>query len=291
MNFRMLLYDDEKIKNKIFLSNLKSILLFFILAIIACILIQKSLGSDGWLQNLFLSLGTGAATSAIVSLVFYINDALIKSRERMYHRLIFMKEFKYLYFNLLHIINFEQSNNCNFNLEAYIKKQHRWYHEQYKRMIAKNTTQTDIDVRIQKIEIFLSSFLERFNQIFEYHNDWKNCEFNYWQEKLLVDFYADVKTIQFLMNENDHASIILRFAYFIERLRQLPSVFHELKNFDLLNFQYNDNGQLLVDTKSFEENETEFKSYRSFHEIREKNYIEYYSNKNVVEKDSKENNI
>ena len=82
-----------KTKNKMLLSELKSIALFVFLAVLAFILILGSLYCEGWYQNLFLGLGTGAATSALVSMAFYLNDKQIKDREQIKQREIFINFF------------------------------------------------------------------------------------------------------------------------------------------------------------------------------------------------------
>ncbi len=71
------------IKNKRIISELKSSALFVFLTIVAFLLISYSLCCEGWCQDLFLGLGTGAATSALVSIVFYLNDKQIKVREQI----------------------------------------------------------------------------------------------------------------------------------------------------------------------------------------------------------------
>lgn len=97
---------EPKTLTKIANSEARSNLIFYLLFVIAVNLIWIGLiYVAGALQNLFLGLGTGAFTSAVVSLVFYLNDKEIKKRERLRTRKIFMDDFRVLFHNIIYMID------------------------------------------------------------------------------------------------------------------------------------------------------------------------------------------
>lgn len=71
----------KKVKNKdeYLFSEMKSISIFWGLLFLSVILMLIGVFTKDTTQNLFLGLGTGATTSALVSLGFYLNDKEIKN--------------------------------------------------------------------------------------------------------------------------------------------------------------------------------------------------------------------
>ncbi len=67
-----------------------------------------------------------------------------------------MHEFKILYRNVIYSINFDYSKKAILDLDSYVKKQYRWYHEYYKRIVANNFTEVETMVRIEGITKFIS---------------------------------------------------------------------------------------------------------------------------------------
>lgn len=281
MKFDMKSLEDMKPCHKLIISNAKSVLLFAGLALLSFVLLRESLVCEGWLQDLFLGMGTGAGTSALVSLVFYLNDRQIKRRESINRRIAFMHEFKFLYWNIITSINFDKCNDSVLNLEDYVKKQHRWYHEYYKRTVAQSSTEEETGLRIEKLNEFVASSITRFQQIFEYDSAWKNGDYTSWQKTELLGFYTEFKNIQTFLDCNDKVSAILVFAYFLERIKRMASEFTELSTFELLSFEYDKNGSLHINVSLFEEKEADFKFAREFNEIRRSNYIKHYSKEAV----------
>lgn len=274
--------NNIKAEYKIIISELKSLVLFLFLAILAYVLISNSLYYEGWCQNLLLGLGTGAATSALVSLVFYLNDKQIKIREQIKQRARFMHEFKILHRNIICSINFDFSKDSILDLDSYIKKQHRWYHEYYKRMTADNFTEIETATRKECLVDFISLNLPRFQQMFEYDSEWKKGEYTSWQKTELLSFYNEFKNIQIYINQNNYKAAFLDFAYFLERIKRMSTEFSELSNFNLLKFEYDDNGDMNVDETTFEEKEPDFKFAREFQEIRRNNYKKHYSKESAT---------
>ncbi len=57
----------------------------------------------------------------------------------------------------------------------------------------------------------------------------------------------------------------------------MSTEFLELSNFNLLKFEYDENGNMSIHESAFEEKEPDFKFAGEFQEVRQQNYIKYYS--------------
>ncbi|MBR6633526.1 MAG: hypothetical protein IKL05_04390 [Clostridia bacterium] len=274
--------EEAKPCHKLTVSNAKSVLLFVGLALLSWALLNGSLICEGWQRDLLMGLGTGAGTSALVSLVFYLNDKQIKKRESLNQRIAFMHEFRFLYWNVITSINFDKCNGVVLSLEDYVKRQHRWYHEYYKRTVAKSATEEETRLRIERLKEFIASSIARFQELFEYDSAWKNGDYTSWQKTELSGLYVEFKNVRIFLDCNDYESAILEFAYLLERIKRMASEFTELKSFELLRFEYDENGSLHIDVSLFEEKEVDFKFAREFNEIRRSNYIKHYSKDSIV---------
>lgn len=257
-----------------------SLCMGLLLSILAVALIRGSYYiKEPWAQSLVLSLGTGAAMSALVSWVFYINDKLIKKRERLNARIVFMNDFKVLYYNFIKSINFDKKTSITIDTENYIKNQHRWYHEYYKRIVANSENEEERDVRIKQLRSFMDSAKVKFCECFEYNSNWKDGEYNEWQHKELSYIFSSFKNIEIYIESEDYSLAFFEFSYFLECLKRMSKEFVELSNFNLLSFTYDDLGDLKINTEKFEANEPMFKFAREFNDIRNKNYKKYYCEK------------
>lgn len=259
-------------------STLIIIVLFHISAILICVGFWCC---DGRIQNLLIGLGTGTMTSAIVSIVFNISSKERNRRNQLETqkevRKIMMDDFKVLYYNVIHYINFAPIKNQNITLEDYIKSQHRWFHEYYKRMVADNTDKNETLKMVEQIKEFISDSSVLMQQCFEYNTSWKSGHYTDWQKKELSNAYLGYKNTQTYLQNNDYQSSFLEFAFFLETLKRLANEFDELKTFAFLSFSYDNDGKLTIQTESFEEHESMFKFAREFNEIRKNNYKKYYS--------------
>lgn len=269
--------NEKQPQDRILRSELKSKSMFWILVTIAILLIYMSVYFNDWMQNLFLGLGTGAATSAMVSLVFSFNDNQAKVRERLENRIKFMKEFKLVYHNILFSIDFDNRIRDRIDLEEYIKSQHRWYHDYYKRMLANNENEKETLLRTNQLQQFLQYNYPNVQQYFEYDFTWESSEFTERQKSELLKFYIGLKKVQFYLEEENFKNAFLEFASFIECFKRLPSEFIELNNFLLLYFSHDENGILISDREKFEEKEPFFRYAREFNEIRYTNYVKKYA--------------
>ena len=258
-------------------SEKKSIYIFIILSIIAAILIAFSAFQKDWIQNFLLSLGTGAATSALVSLAFYLNDKEIKKRESIKYREMFMDAFRIFYYKFVQLIDFSTiSNNIYLSLEQYIKLQHCWFHEYYKRMIAENSSDEETEQRVEQMEQFINSIQTSFYYAFEFLSCWKQGDFTNQQLRELSLCYTDFKNMQLYLEKRKYQSAFLEFADFLECNKRIIKYFDELDNFNLFKFHRIDN-VTQIEWGEFEKAEHSFGFARSFNKIREDNYKKYYS--------------
>ena len=266
--------------NKKLLWDFVSVGMGALLIILAGKLIQASLYiKDQWTQSLFLSLGTGAAMSALVSWIFYINDKLVKKRERLDARIVFMDDFKFLYNNIIKSINFDKKTSVTIDAENYIKNQHRWYHEYYKRIVANSDTEEETATRIKQLWSFMDSTKIKFCECFEYNSNWKNGEYSERQRKEITYIFSSYRNIESYIESEDYIPAFFEFSYFLECIKRMSKEFVELSNFNLLSFTYDDLGNLRINTDKFEANEPMFKFAREFNDIRNQNYKKYYSEK------------
>ena len=283
----------KKRKTEIDVSKKKLVLEFvslglgILLSILAVALIRISYYiEEQWTQSLLLSLGTGAAMSALVSWVFYINDKLVKKRERLNARIVFMNDFKVLYYNFIKSINFDKKTSVTIDTENYIKNQHRWYHEHYKRIVANSENEEERDIRIKQLRSFMDSTKIKFCECFEYNSNWKDGEYSEWQHKELSYIFSSFKNIENYIESEDYSPAFFEFSYFLECLKRMSKEFVELSNFNLLSFTYDDLGNLKINTDKFEANEPMFKFAREFNNIRSQNYKKYYSEKSRTGNDT-----
>ncbi len=258
-------------------SDMKSLAMFALLVLLACVLICCSFTSTGWAQNLLIGLGTGAVTSALVSLVFYLNDKQIKLRERLRSRMLFMEKFKTLYYNFVFAMDFAKEKDKTIGLETYVKYQHRWYHDYYKRMFVGSDNEDETKVRIEQLKIFMRRNSAQIRACFDYSNDWENGEYDSWQRSMLLRFYRGIKETQIALELGNSRLAFFEFAYLLEEVKNLWSGFEELKNFGLLTFTYDLDGQLKVNDSEFEDKEKLFKYSKEFNEARRQNYMKYFS--------------
>lgn len=260
-------------------SHFKSNFLSVILVIIAYSFIKLSYKHDFFWQDLFLGLGTGAATSALVSYVFYFNDKQAKKREQLVNRIKFMEDFRALYYNTLFLIDFDTRTDTKIGLETYIKNQHRWFHDYYKRMVAGSEVAAETLLRVKQLEQFMIDISTRIPLCFEYNTAWKNSDFTEWQNSELNRFYIGVKTTETYLTQHNYGKAFNEFAYVLETFKRMPSTFVELHNFNLIEFSYDYNADLTVELEKFECKEPLFKYAREFQEIRYHNYKTYFAEK------------
>lgn len=272
-------FEMEASRKKLIL-DMVAFLLGVFLCIFAIVLIVVSFYiKEPWTQSFLLSLGTGAAMSALVSWVFFLHDKLAKKCEKIDARAAFMRDFKILYHNMIYAMDFDEKSSVTMNADQYIKNQHRWYHEYYKRIVAGSDTQEETTARIKQMQSFMNKMKIKFCECFEYNSNWKNGDFRDWQYQEINGFYTSFKKTEEFVNVHNYAFAFLQFSFFLEYIKRMCGEFVELKNFNLLSFTYDSLGNVKIDRDKFEDKEPMFKFAREFNEIRENNYREHYAEK------------
>jgi len=123
---------------------------------LSLILISELL--EGWWQTLLISLGTGVLASAIVSFAFWEIQRESEKRIAYKRRGDFMEQFKVLAYNIIHNINWSCGQSALLSLNDYIKIQHRWFHEYYKKIVAENVNKEEADLRIKQMVQFIDIY-------------------------------------------------------------------------------------------------------------------------------------
>lgn len=272
---------------KIKFSIIKEKMIWLIISLIcwSSILITTSLLVTGWWQTLFISLGTGLAASAIVTFVFWRYQKEQEKRLAMKIRKDFMERAKILFYNLVIGIDFAKNvEKGEYTIEQYIKIQHRWFHEYYKKLVADNEVDFETEIRVQHLYKFLN---ENGWQIIEVLNT-KNFDegnFSDWEVRELKSLYDDYTTTKLLLENMNYKKSFLWFSSFLETFKRVISndSFTELQNFELLKFSYNEEGLVTVIDNNFYDKESFLKFAKEFNQIRNENYKQYYGKESNVE--------
>lgn len=170
----------KKIKN-LRRTKFYTIYYIFAIALIFCLL---SFFVYDWLQNLLLGLTTGFFTSALISIVMLFYQRKNEQIQAYQDRIAFMEEFKIVCYNLLNNdLDMAKEANIQINLEEYVKKQHRWFHDYYKYMVANNEDEEQTKIRIAQLKNFYQktayckSFIEHCKIYKLAYTDWQLKEF------------------------------------------------------------------------------------------------------------------
>ncbi|MGN0805761.1 MAG: hypothetical protein ACI4MC_01875, partial [Candidatus Coproplasma sp.] len=209
----------------------------------------SSIFDDGsWWQTLFISLGTGVIASAIVSLAFWVIQRENEKRTACKRRFEFMGQFKILSYNILHDINYSQFNGEELSLNEFIKAQHRWFHEYYKRMVANNTEDYETELRVKQITLFVKIYHRKFISIFENRVVWEDGDFSEHQLEELKKMYNEFYDVIDFLNNKDYMQAFLSMASFLETFKRIMTEdgFKELLNFDLMRFNYDKSGHMNI---------------------------------------------
>lgn len=233
---------------------------------------------NNWCQALFISIGTGLLASAIVSYAFWKIQKESENRIAKQKRALFMYDAKICFYNLIGSIDFATNVSCECSLEEYIKNQHRWFHEYYKKLVADNEDKAETELRIKQLNNFIEDIDMQFCSLFESNATWKEGNFDEWQISELRSLFKDYNETKIYFNKNNYKQAFLCFAEFLEVFKRVMSgnKFEELRNFTLITFSYDENGELTVNEEDFEKQESFFKFAKSFNRIRHENYIKYY---------------
>lgn len=249
-----------------------------VLAGISICLISISSQYEGFTQTLLVSIGTGLLSSAIVSFAFWVIQHIVDVRKKEKQRYLFMKQIRILFYNMLYDINWSPLNDTTLELNEYIKAQHRWFHDYYKRLVADNGSDSETNQRIKQIKKFNETYSLKMKNIFDGRVVWEESNFTDWQLSELSSLYDDFCECVDYIAQNEFQCAFLFFASFLEVLMRIlcKDKFVELNNFACLKYVYDSNGKLKRIDDEFYEKEPDFKFAKDFNAIRYSNYRKYY---------------
>lgn len=269
----------KKRKKKLFKKQTPFIVYEIVsLVLLSLVLISTSSLLEGWWQTLLISLGTGVLASAIVSYAFWKIQKESENRISKQKRALFMYDAKICFYNLIGCIDFVRSKSCEYSLEEYIKNQHRWFHEYYKKLIADNEDKAETELRIKQLDNFIEEMDIQLCSLFESNATWKEGNFDEWQLSELRSLFKVYNETKIYFSKNNYKQAFLSFAEFLEVFKRVltGNKFEELHDFTLITFSYDENGNLTMNEEDFEEQESFFKFAKNFNRIRHENYIKYY---------------
>lgn len=255
----------------------------FVCAIVFCL---ASYFVCGWVQNFLLGLGTGLLTSTIISFCFSVYQRKNEKIQAYQKRIDFMEKLKVCIYNLLPKINFSKIRNKVLSLEAYIKEQHRWFHDYYKRIIADNEVERQTQERKNQLVKFYNNTVDFIMTFDAYHMT--QDVYSEWQIKEIKSFRDDYELSKNLVERGKYCEAFLHFSSWLEVFKRLICAdrFMELSSFMLIEFKYNEECVLSINYDKFEEQESFFKFARQFNAIRKNNYKKQYGTDNFFEEKS-----
>ena len=245
------------------------------MALCAIALIGQAVKSSGIQRDICLSMGTGLITSSIVSLLFVFAGKTMRRIESMKQRESFLLDFKMILHSLITYLDFDKSLDSTLGYADFIKKQHRWFHEYYKKAFAKNVSLKETNLRKKQISDFFKTQSIWIKQCFEFDNRWKNSYLTQSEKSLLSNLYVSYKKTEVSMEQKSSTQAFYDFAFFLEWLSRLPDTFRELKHFKLISVSLEDN-EIRFDYSEFYKKEKILAGIDSFHETRNKKYLENY---------------
>lgn len=88
-----------------------------------------------------------------------------------------MNDLRVFYYRFITSIDFDKNHIGEFSLKDYIKIQHRWFHETYKKMNDNAATNEEIKNRLNELENFIYREEWIFNKTFNDRNRWLQATF------------------------------------------------------------------------------------------------------------------
>lgn len=254
------------------------IYIFAALALVAIVLIGEAQKYEGFKRELNLSIGSGLLTSFLVSLAFVFAGKTRAKIETMKQRKSFLFDFKMLLHSMITYFDFDASFNSCVGYTDYLKIQHRWFHEYYKRTIAKNSSLKETNIRKKQILDFYTTQSAWIKQYFEFDSRWKNCDLSESEKNLLNSIYISFKKSEISIEQKAYKQLFCDFAFFLEWISRLPDTFPELENFMLITFVSGEDG-VNSDFSKFYEKERLLAKINEFHKTRKEVYMRNYSKK------------
>ena len=217
--------------------------------------------------------GVGILSSSIVSITFYYVIVLEKRIYAKKKRANFFDKFIIGLYNQILDFDTYTSFNEQITLNDFLRKEHRCYHECYKRIIAKNSDSNEVKELMSKIieNVHLTKFY------------FIECENNKIIEtERISSFFTLRKKIEYYSDKQDIEAIGF-MADYITDIRHLIEYIPELKHFASIKYVFTE-GELEIHRDTFFKEEKFIKFANDFNNIRRKNIIKKYGKeKNDIE--------
>lgn len=238
-------------------------------------LLLFSIGNIDWIsQNLpfIYDLGLGLLSSAIISLIFMKIQMVTNNIRNNKKRVAFYETFYIYCYNMIRDLPTIVRNDSLMTCKDYLIEVHREFHEPYKKFVAKNLEQKEMNKCLKKITDFVDSYEENINFMFEIYKSNIDC-FNSKEVKLLNDFFLEFKQIS---NKKKDEYKILVMANFLTTFRRMIKEIKNLQTLDLLKFEIKAK-KIIIHSEEFFKIETFLKGVEDFQNVRQANIIKHYS--------------
>lgn len=252
---------------KVIIYLILAILLLISIVFICCGLFCECVDKD-----LFIGLGTGAATSFVVSGVFYLINELNTKMKELKNRDKFIFDFKSLLYRSIDIIDFASLNDGEYDFQQYLKEQHRWFHNYVKKMDANADTDGETQKRLTDLTNYINSEEFMYRLAFGSPFLWRNSGFNKYQIIEIESLYKNFETLLISLKNQQLYRLFLTFSEIFDDINRTLDLFSELESFKLLKINIK-NGRSEIIYKNFEEKEPLFKFIREFNNIRHENNL------------------
>lgn len=226
--------------------------------------------------DIFLNIAIGLFTSSIVTIAFEKIQKYKDLQEKKRKRAAFLLELKLLIHRTLDYIDVAKTDDGWLTLDRYFKLQHRWFHEHFKKMYAKNADVKETKERIDWLKWFYGEMDIHLELILGSTYDWKECYFNKAESHRIAQVYCNYRRCGLYLNKEEDLRAICSFATFVDELRLLLSDIPELNSFELINVRYENNYLAQWDFSKFKEKEPYIMQVAYDSIVRRKGYKETY---------------
>ena len=139
--------------------------------------------------DIILNIAIGLLTSSIVTIAFEKIQGYKILQEKKRKRAGFLLELKLLIYGTLDYIDVAETKDGWLTLDRYFKLQHRWFHEHFKKMYAKNVEVDETKERIDWLKWFYGEMDIHLQVILGSTYDWKECYFSKTESHRIAQVY------------------------------------------------------------------------------------------------------
>lgn len=226
--------------------------------------------------DIILNIAIGLLTSSIVTIAFEKIQGYKILQEKKRKRAGFLLELKLLIYGTLDYIDVAETKDGWLTLDRYFKLQHRWFHEHFKKMYAKNVEVDETKERIDWLKWFYGEMDIHLQVILGATYDWKECYFSKTESHRIAQVYCNYRRCGLYLKKEDNLRAIYSFATFLDELRLLFSDIPELNSFDLIKVKYENNQLTQWNFGQFKEKEPYIMQVAYDSIVRRKGYKEDY---------------